>query len=421
MRESKSRSTCRICDSDDLRVYLNLGSTPLANSYLKKEELANPEFTEELALQLCLGCGLSQLTKVVSPERMYKNYLYVSSTPKTFRDHCAELAKTAVAAASVKAGSLVLDIASNDGCLLSAFRALGMTILGVEPAENLAPEANRRNIPTLCDYWSKPLAKTIVKRHGRVDIVTSTNVLAHVDDVQGFVAGVDECLAPQGIWVIEVPYLVDFIRKNEFDTAYHEHLSYFSIHALSRLMERHRFQIFDVQYFPRLHGGTIRVFTSRKGRRLVHRHVSEFLRKEHVFGVKKLSGYQAFAKRVLANKKRLMELLTRLKREGQTVWAYGASAKGNTLLNYFGISNALVPVAIDDNPMKWGYFTPGTRLRITGIEELARAPVDYLLLLAWNFEEEIMSRCKTVGYRKGFISPVPKARLVPGVKEEILQ
>jgi hypothetical protein len=411
---------CRICGTGDLRVYLDLGSTPLANSYLQESQLQKPEFKEELAIQLCKRCGLSQLTEVVPPDKMYKNYLYVSSTPKTFRDHCAELAETAISTGSLAPGSLVVDIASNDGCLLARFKERGMKVIGVEPAENLAPEANRQGIPTLCAYWSRPLAQDIVKKHGHAEVVTSTNVLAHVDDVHAFASAVKEVLSPKGMWVVEVPYLCDFITKNEFDTAYHEHLSYFSIHALTPLMERHGFKIFDVQYFPRLHGGTIRVCSARPGTHPIHSRVAHFLRKERAFGVKKWSVYESFAKRVAANKKRLNALLARLKEEGRTIWAYGASAKGNTLLNYFGISSDVVPVAIDDNPKKWGFYTPGSHLRIAGIQELAKSHVDELLLLAWNFQDEIMSRCQVVGYQGGFISPVPKARRLPGVKKEIL-
>jgi dTDP-4-dehydrorhamnose reductase len=412
MAESKTQLSCRVCNSKSLYRYLDLGATPLANSYLKPAELAAPEFSEELALQVCLDCGLSQLTKVVHPDLMFKNYLYVSSTTKTFRDHCAEMAATTSAIVGLNSGDLVMDIASNDGCLLSKFQDLGMGVIGVDPAENLAAEANANGIRTLSAYWSPSIANDIVARFGRPKVVTATNVFAHVDDLHAFVQGVDCCLAKKGIFVIECPYVLDFIEKNEFDTAYHEHVSYIGITPLTVLMANYDLQVFDVEYFPQLHGGTIRVYVSRQHDFSVSPRVGEYLAREEHFGIKTTAPYDAFARRVLLNKKQLVALLEREKAQGKTIWTYGASAKGNTLLNFFGITNQLVPVAIDDNSKKWNYYTPGSRLRITGIDELKTTHVDYLLLLAWNFQEEIMRRCKSINYRGAYILPVPEPKIV---------
>jgi len=410
--ESKSRSTCRVCSSENLYPYLHLGSTPLANSYLKQEQLSELEFREELALQACLECGLSQLTKVVHPDLMFKNYLYVSSTPQTFRDHCVEMAATASRVAALAPGDLVMDIASNDGCLLSKFQDLGMSVIGVDPAENLAAEANANGIRTLNAYWSPSIANDIVARFGRPKVVAATNVLGHVDDVHSFVNGVGACMANKGIFVIECPYALDFIEKNEFDTAYHEHLSYIGITPLAKLMAKHDMQVFDVEYFEHLHGGTIRVYVSRRHDFAVSPRVGEYLAREEQFGITKKEPYDAFAAKVLRNKKQLVELLDRERAKGKVIWAYGASAKGNTLLNFFGITNRLVPVSVDDNPKKWNYYTPGSRLRITSIDELRTAKVDYLLLLAWNFQAEILQRCKAVNYSGAYILPVPEPRII---------
>lgn len=412
MTESKSQTTCRICGSTTLYKYLDLGSTPLANSYLKKEDLAKPEFSEELALQVCTTCGLSQLTKVVHPDLMFKNYLYVSSTTQTFRDHCVEMAATTGKVADLKTGDLVMDIASNDGCMLSKFQDLGMSVIGVDPAENLAAEANAAGIRTLCAYWSPSIANDIVARFGRPKVITATNVFAHVDDLHSFVQAVDVCMAKRGIFVIECPYAVEFIKKNEFDTAYHEHLSYIGITPLTKLMGKYGMQVFDVDYFEHLHGGTIRVYVSRVHDFEVSRRVGEYLDRETKFGITTKTPYDAFAQRVLLNKKQLVELLEKEVAKGKVIWTYGASAKGNTLLNFFGITNKLVPVSIDDNPKKWEYYAPGSRLRITGIDELKTAKVDYLLLLAWNFQSEIMRRCKAVNYGGGYILPVPGPKIV---------
>ncbi|MGA9405761.1 MAG: methyltransferase domain-containing protein [Bacteroidota bacterium] len=213
MLESKSQTRCRVCGSASLFHYLNLGSTPLANSYLQEEELSAPEFREELAIQVCPACGLSQLTKVVHPELMFKNYLYVSSTTETFRNHCTEMAATLSKRAHCTAGDVVLDVASNDGCLLSKFKHLGMKVIGVDPAVNLSAEANAAGIKTLNAYWSSSVAAEIVQSLGKPKVITATNVFAHVDDVHEFVKAVDVCLAKKGIFVIEYPYVLDFIEK----------------------------------------------------------------------------------------------------------------------------------------------------------------------------------------------------------------
>lgn len=409
---AKRQSSCRICGSGRLRPYLNLGSTPLANSYLREEDLTVEEFREELALQVCLDCGLSQLTTVVNPDLMFKQYLYVSSTTETFRNHCADLARISAAVAGCRPGDWALDIASNDGCLLSKFRDLGLRVVGVDPAENLAAEANKAGIPTLCTYWSSEVAKLVAVQYGQPRVITATNVFAHVDDVHGFIGAVERCLAPKGLFVIECPYVVDFIEKNEFDTAYHEHLSYLGVLPLRALMEKHGLRIFRVDYFEAIHGGTIRVFVAREGDYQPDPSVERYLRREEEFGIRNVRRYEAFGARILANKQRLLDLMRRLRAEGRTVWAYGASAKGNTLMNFFGITNESVPVVLDDNPKKWGWYTPGAHMRITGIQELMRAKVDYLLLLAWNFEPEIRRRCQAVGYEGKFVLPVPDARIL---------
>jgi dTDP-4-dehydrorhamnose reductase/SAM-dependent methyltransferase len=413
---SKDLHSCRVCRSGDLYSYLNLGRTPLANSYLEEKELSQPEFKEGLVIQLCRNCGLSQLTKVVDPDLMFSHYLYVSSTTQTFREHCVELAQTVTAIASAKQGDLVLDVASNDGCLLSKFRDVGMNVLGVDPAENLVAEANASGIRTLCKYWSTNVARDIVSRFGAPKIITATNVFAHVDDVHEFVEAVNQAMSLRGVFVVEVPYLLDFIGKKEFDTAYHEHLSYFSIHPLVMLMKMHGLEVFDIQYFPDIHGGTVRVIVSRENDYVVSKNVSVFLEKEVLFGIKDRAPYDSFAQSVLENKGALRSLIAGLRTRGRTIWAYGASAKGNTLMNFFELTRDDIPVVIDDNPKKWGYYTPGSHMLITGIKDLEQAHVDYLLLLAWNFEAEIIRRCNAVHYSGSYIRPVPRAATIQGAE-----
>lgn len=409
---SRTVSACRVCGSGRLHRYLDMGRTPLANSYMDEKAVKEPEFAEELCLQVCLDCGLSQLTKVVHPDRMFRHYLYVSSTTATIRDHFAEFARTASKAAGAKKGDLALDIASNDGCLLGAFKDVGLDVVGVDPAENLAEEANAKGLRTWCDYWSLPVAEKLVREIGRPKVITAANVFAHADGLQDFVKGVAACLAPGGVFAIECPYAVDFIEKSEFDTAYHEHLSYIGITPLTVLMKKHGLEVFDVEHFPDIHGGTVRVYNARAGERPASARLRDFLRKEEAFGIKDEKVYDAFGARVKANRERLRQTISALRAAGKTVWAYGASAKGNTLMNFFGLDAAQVPCAIDDNPKKWGYYTPGARMKIVGIDALKTAKVDCLLLLAWNFEKEIRRRCAAAGYKGDFLVPVPEARVV---------
>lgn len=404
---AKVHDRCRVCGSRELVRYLDLGETPLANSYLTAGQLEMVEPAVELALQVCSTCGLSQLTRVVDRERMFREYLYVSSTSDTFRTHCAELAATVAKETGARAGDLVLDIASNDGLLLSCFRDLGMRVVGVDPARNLANEASARGIPTIVDYWSVDVARALVAEHGRPCAVTATNVVAHVDDLHQFTKALDVALAPRGIFVLEVPYVLDFVERVEFDTAYHEHLSYFAVGPLRTLFAEHGFRIFDVTRFPTIHGGTIRVAVARAGDREPRESVAAAVALEAQFGVTDPNVYLRFGERVRHNMAELRELVARTRETHGVVWAYGASAKGNTIMNFAGLTAEAVPVVVDDNPKKWGLYTPGAHMRIVGAEELRDADATHLLLLAWNFEREIVRRSRAVGYRGRYIRPVP--------------
>jgi SAM-dependent methyltransferase len=410
---SRSVDHCRICNSENLHRYLDLGATPLANSYLQKAQLKQPEFSEDLCLQLCEDCGLSQLTKVVHPDRMFRHYLYVSSTTQTMREHFKELAVSSRAHVKARPGSLAIDVASNDGLLLSSFIEAGMQAVGVDPAENLAAEANAKGLTTECAYWNENVAQNVREKHGPAQVITACNVFAHADDLQEFMRGVDAALDKKGVFVIECPYALDFIEHNEFDTAYHEHLSYIALTPLRALMELHGFHLSDFEHFPNIHGGTIRVYAKR-GKGKPSADLQAALQRESEFGIKEPRVYDAFADRVVRNRKKLRDLVEDLRAQGKTIWAYGASAKGNTLMNFFGLHSEQVAKAVDDNPKKHGYFAPGSRMEIVGPEALADGKPDYLLLLAWNFEKEIRRRCHERGYKGHFIVPVPEAHTISG-------
>lgn len=424
MDDIKIINACRICSSRKLFPYLDLGLHPLANSYVSEGNIHKEEFKAPLAVQLCEDCGLSQLTCVVNPELMFKHYLYVSSTPKTFRDHCAELAASVREFLKPGVPCLALDIASNDGCLLKAFKACGFEIVGVDPAENLAQEANASGVLTICDFWSSTIAQKFNNEGKLFGVITGTNVFAHVDDVHEFIKAATICLDKEGIFVLEFPYVVDFIERNLFDTIYHEHVSYVGVKPVEILLGQYGMEIVDVERFYDLHGGTIRIIAARRGSYPVSGRVGEIVALEERFGISRKDPYLAFAKRVGQNKQALLKLLHEAKNDKRVVWAYGASAKGNTLLNYFEIDNSLVQFIVDDNPRKWGYYTPGAKIPIGGINDLIKnnGKVHDLLLLAWNFAKEIGQRCIAAGYEGDFIYPVPEPkRVLKPVKERIVK
>lgn len=401
-------SNCRICSTRLPPPYLDLGSTPLANSYIPPGGSTSAELKYPLAVALCPECGLSQLTEVVDPAEMFTHYLYVSSTTQTFRDHCAELADAAWACLAPKAPPTVLDIASNDGCLLSAFKNKGARVIGVDPARNLAAEANASGIETINDYWGKGALSEVLRVVGKADIVTATNVVAHVDDVLGFFQNVRRVLSDSGIFVFEVPYMVDLIDKCEFDTIYHEHLSYFCVAPLTRALQAAGLEPFRAD-LRAIHGGTIRVYSSVSPR-ANDGSVARLLADERRRGFQDPATYKRFADSILVNRSELLALFKRLRGSGKTVAGYGASAKGNTLLNFFGLTKEDIAYIVDDNPKKYGYLTPGTHIPIVSPSALVEKPCDSLLLLAWNFAAEIQKRTEAFKQAGGsYILPVPRA------------
>jgi len=404
----KTKSHCRICAARLPKPYLDLGRTPLANSYITDNEVKK-ELNYELAVSLCENCNLSQLTVVVPPELMFRHYLYVSSTTNTFRAHCEEFVENVLSVLKHNGVPKVLDIGSNDGCLLSYFRKHGAQVMGVDPAKNLAAEANAKNIKTVNTFWGHLAVKEVLNTVGRLDVVTATNVFAHVDEIHDFLTCVGDVLSDTGLFVLEVPYLVDLINRCEFDTVYHEHLSYFLLKPIKLALESHRLQIIDVKYRP-IHGGTIRVFVAKACSDYpVRPSVTEMLTAEQSMGFHDRARYESFANAVSANKRQMLELLRRLAAEGKSVAGYGAAAKGNTLLNYYGVGKNYIRYICDDNPKKHSYLMPGSHIPIVSPSILLSDPCDYLLLLAWNFSEEIKQR--TISFHEfggRYICPVPE-------------
>jgi len=405
-------TTCIVCAGQEVAVSLDLGKTSLANKFLSQEELSREEPIFPLRIGFCRSCGHVQLMEHVPPTAMFDEYLYISSMSDTLRDHLHGLATYVVKQFNLSARDLVVDIGSNDGTLLSGFLRHGVRTLGVDPAANLARLAAEKGVNTHVGYFGATTARNLRDQHGDASVITSTNSFPHIPDLDDFMKGVDILLKPDGRLVIEAHYLMDLIEQNAFDTIYHEHVSYWALTPMSRLFERHGFEIVDVERLP-IHHGQVRVTAARRGAHEVAAGVGLGIREEQTYGLGRFETYTRFADNASQLRLELIELLDRLASSGARVAGYGAPAKGNTLLTFLGLDVRRIMYIADRSPLKQNRYTPGTHIPVVAPDRILTDQPDYVLLLAWNFAEEIMRQLADYRLRGGrFIIPVPQVSIV---------
>ncbi len=413
--EIKHVNKCRICKSKDLIDVLDLTNQPIPNGFLTKIQLKEKEEKYPLAVCFCNHCSLMQLRYLVNPKVMFDNYLYIPSASKTRISHFKNLAQEIKELTKFNEKSLIIDIGSNDGSLLTEFKNLGARTLGIDPAENLVKVADLSGIETVNDYFDSQVAKKIVRKYGKAKAILATNVIAHINDLYEVMKGGEILLEDNGIFLMQFPYTLDLIEKNLFDTIYHEHLSYFSLKSLIVLAQNSDLEIFDIEKSD-LDGGSLKVYwkkKSNKKRKVNIDKINKILNEEKAYGLYDVKTYQDFTNRIEKLKNNSIKKLTSLKKKGKTIVGYGAAAKANVLLNYFGIDKKLIDYIVDSTPYKQGRFTPGSHIPIYPESKIYETNPDYILIFAWNFSKEIMDKNRKFKNNGGkFIFIEPEIKIV---------
>jgi hypothetical protein len=404
---------CRLCGADLTQTFVDLGMSPLCESYVPAERLDGPETFYPLHVRLCTSCLLVQIPAYVSGEEIFSDYAYFSSYSDSWVAHAKRYAQSMIERLGLSAGSLVTEVASNDGYLLQHFLAEGIPVLGVEPAANVAEAARTRGIPTVVEFLGPETGREIAERHGRADLVAGNNVFAHVPDIKGFAAGLRALVKDTGLVTLEFPHLLRLIERRQYDTIYHEHFSYLSLLTSSRALATAGLRVVDVDELD-THGGSLRVYAQPEAAAGEPApRVKAVLDEEESAGLHTVAGHQGFAGEVLKIKSDLLEFLLTAAGEGKSVAGYGAPGKGNTLLNHCGIRSDLLQYTVDRSPVKQGKFLPGTHIPIYAPERLAETRPDYILVLPWNLRDEITRQLDYVRSWGGrLVFPIPALEIV---------
>jgi len=381
---------CRFCRTPLWQSFVDLGVSPLSNSYLKRQDLAHMEPFYPLHVYVCAECFLVQLEEIGRPEEIFSDYAYFSSFSASWLEHASLYAEMAAGRFNLGESSRVVEIGSNDGYLLRFFKDLGIPVLGIEPAANVAEAARERGIETLDRFFNRELARELVASGKQADLVVGNNVLAHIPDTNDLMQGLQTLLKPGGVVSMEFPHLLSLIEKNQFDTIYHEHYSYFSLTTTERIFGAHGMRLFDAELLE-THGGSLRIYACRSDNQACRRteRVAELLAGEKEKGLTRLETYRHFEKRVQETKFSILKFMIRAREEGKRICCYGAPAKGNTLLNYCGIGPEFIDYTVDLSPHKQGRYLPGSRIPILAPERIFETRPDYLVILPWNLKEEI--------------------------------
>ena len=409
-----SGERCRFCEAELTQTFVDLRLTPLANQYLTAEELSLAGRFYPLHVYVCSRCLLVQLSQYESPEEIFGEYAYFSSYSQSWLDHCRAYAETIAKRLSLGPQSSIVELASNDGYLLQYFRDMGLPVLGIEPAKNVARIAIEKGIPTETFFFGSETARELLERRGAADLLIGNNVLAHVPQLNDFVEGMRILLADGGVITMEFPHLMRLIERNQFDTIYHEHFSYFSFATAERIFASHRLRLFDVEELP-THGGSIRIYACHDGdARATDARVEQMQALEKSNGLDRIETYMGFGEKVATVKRDLLEFLIGARRRGESVVGYGAPAKGNTLLNYCGIGTDFLEFTVDRNPFKQGRFLPGTHIPVYEPERIGERKPDFVLILPWNLREEIMGQMACVRDWGGrFVTAIPRLEISP--------
>ena len=411
------QATCQFCAKELTHVMCDLGMSPMANSYVKFEDGGKAEKIYPLKVWVCDSCWLAQLEEFESPEEIFGDYLYFSSFSTSWVEHARRYSEMMIERFGYDGSSRVVEIASNDGYLLQHFKAAGVPVLGVEPAANVAKVAwEEKESPSVVMFFGVETARQLVADGQSADLLLGKNVLAHVPDINDFVGGLKIALKPEGVITFEFPHLLQLIDKNQFDTIYHEHFSYLSFLAVEKVFNHHGLALFDVEELP-THGGSLRIFARHTGNdapvTAVTERVGAMREKESAFGLASIDTYESFGEKVRATKRKLLKFLIEAKEAGKSVVAYGAAAKGVTLVNYCGVSDDLVDYVVDRSPHKQHHYLPGVRIPILPPEKIDETRPDYVLILPWNLRDEIREQMAHITEWGGrFVVPIPEVTVL---------